>query len=219
MVRRVEQNKSLVDRKSYDRHIDIYDEENPESVFNMLKSNASYLRERIHTVPEEWRDCDQYTIRNEVNPTPTLNQLRLNFWAEYDRTLGSTNKNAKMNLKNICSGTCSLNLLKSYIDDPMHLAWILTPVQSYNSQAQDVMETAMYKLRQGLEKLEMTDVKELNTVIKIFEGFDKRMHGDYKKQVEVKEVRAVPAPDTEIKKEMTNLGIDNDVVVEYSKEE
>lgn len=200
---------------AFDRTIDIFDESNEFSVISLLPSNSTFLREKIRNLDADLRDQDQFTIRKLVKPTPTLNQLRLNFWTEYDRTLGAsaTGKYLKINTANIVRGVCSISLFKEFCKDELNLAWILTPVQSYQSQAQDVMETALYKMREGIEKMDMTDVKHLNTVIKIFEGFDKRLNGEYKKTIEVKKTEITSSP--EVKKEMEVLGINNDVVVEY----
>lgn len=215
-------NKSIaecVKSTAFDRIIDIYDMNNELSVVRLLQSNATFYRDKILSLDNSLRDQDQFTIRKLVKPSPTLNQLRLNFWTEYDRCLGASRGKTftKLNMANVMQGVCSGALLREFFKDELQLAWILTPVQSYQSQAQDVMETAMYKMREGLENMDMTDIRELNTVIKIFEGFDKRLNGEYKKSIEITKKQEINTPD--VKKQMTELGINNDVVVDYGKEE
>ena len=99
-------------------------------------------------------------MRKKINPSPTLNQLRLNFWAEYDRCVGQ--KGRKFYLPNIVAGVCSLRLFKAYLGDVEKLAWVLTPVQSYTMGVQDVLETCLYKMRQALDNVSIYNSQGLN---------------------------------------------------------
>jgi len=64
------------------------------------------------------------------------------------------------------------------------LAWILTPVQSYDTAMDDLMETCLYKMRQAIDKLHMTESKDIQAIMKVYEAFDKRKHGEYTQRIE-----------------------------------
>ena len=119
----------------------------------------------------------------------------------------------------VISGVCSLNLMKTMLSDVNNLAWVLTPIQSYDTQVQEITETCLFKLRQGLEKVKIESVKDLAAVLKVYETFDKRLHGDYVQKKEVKlegSVEQINTSNINIANELTNLGISNDEVRKVS---
>lgn len=212
---------SVVNQQGFDRQISVYEHDVEFSVYNLLPSNATYLKERMNQVPDEYREADHYELRKKLKPTPTLNQLRLNFWAEYDRCVELTNVKRKMLLPNIIAGVCSMTVFKTYLNDIEKVAWILTPVQSYNMGVQDILETCLYKMREGLESIDMSSVKDMNTVMKIYEAFDKRVHGDYEQKI-TKEVKYTGTSGIlekgDVDNKMKELGINNNTVVVYDEE-
>lgn len=217
-----ERDVEIVNQQGFDRQISVYEHEIEYSVYNLLPSNASFLKDRMNEVPEEYREMDHFDLRKELKPTPTLNQLRLNFWAEYDRCVELGKKKRSMLLPNVIAGVCSMRVFKTYLQDIEKIAWILTPVQSYNMGVQDILETCLYKMREGLEKIDMSSVKDMNTVMKIYEAFDKRVHGDYEqkitKKVKYEGTSGILEP-KQVKDKMRELGIINDKVVVYDKGE
>lgn len=209
-------NYTVVNKMSFDRHINIYDEESEFSVFNLLPANSTFLRDSIRKVPELYRNMDHYELRAMINPTPTLNQLRINFWSEYDRCLDVNAGRRRMQTNNIVAGVCSISVFKDHMRNPDKMAWLLTPVQSYQMGVQDVLETCLYKMRVGLEKLNMDTVKDMNTIMKIYEAFDKRVHGEYTQNIK-KEVQYKGAVSPEsVQDKMKKLGIQNNTVVVYN---
>ena len=84
---------------------------------------------------------------------------------------------------------------------------------------QEITETCLFKLRQGLEKVKIESVKDLAAVLKVYETFDKRLHGDYVQKKEVKlegSVEQINTSNINIANELTNLGISNDEVRKVS---
>lgn len=212
---------SVVNQQGFDRQISVYEHDVEFSVYNLLPSNATFLKERMNEVPQNYREADHYELRKELKPTPTLNQLRLNFWAEYDRCVELSQVKRKMLMPNVIAGVCSMRVFKTYLNDIEKVAWILTPVQSYNMGVQDILETCLYKMREGLEKIDMSSVKDMNTVMKIYEAFDKRVHGEYEQKI-TKEVKYTGTggvlSNDQVKDKMAELGINNNTVVVYNEE-
>lgn len=218
-----ERDVAVVNQQGFDRQISVYDEDIEYSVINLIPKNASFLKERMTEVPEEYREMDHYELRKELKPSPTLNQLRLNFWAEYDRCVDLGKKKRYMLIPNIIAGVCSMRVFREYMRDIQKLSWILTPVQSYNMGVQDILETCLYKMREGLEKIDMSSVKDMNTVMKIYEAFDKRVHGEYEQKITKKVeysggVKGILS-DNQVQHKMAELGINNNTVVVYDNKE
>lgn len=215
-----ERDVTVVNQQGFDRQISVYEHDIEFSVYNLLPSNATFLKERMDQMPDDYREADHYELRKILKPTPTLNQLRLNFWAEYDRCVELGNVTRKILLPNVIAGVCSMRVFKTYLNDIEKVAWILTPVQSYNMGVQDILETCLYKMREGLEKIDMSSVKDMNTVMKIYEAFDKRVHGEYEqkitKKVEYTGTGGVLSND-QVKTKMAELGIVNTNVVSYEE--
>lgn len=208
----------LVNQHAPDRQISVYEKDNPYSVYNRLPGNAIFIKGQMDNVPDKYREMDHYNLRNELKPSPTINQLRINFWTEYDMSVG---ENRFLRVNNIIAGVCSVPTFRSHCKDPKKLAWILTPVQSYQSGVQDILETCLHKMRLALDKADVKTTKDLNIVMKIYEAFDKRVHGEYAQKIQ-KEVtyRGVPRKGMDqIKEKMKELGIKNDNVVEYKEVE
>lgn len=157
--------------------IDVYDQENPSSVYNIFP--VKFLN-YIDNIPESLREMDYQEIRKVVKPTPTLNQLRLKFWYEYDRI---SFEGGQFSIYRVAKGICNPQQLQKYMMNPEYMAYILTPIKSYEIQVHDALETALFKLRTSLENIEITNAKDLSTVLRVYETFDKRVNGDYKKNI------------------------------------
>ena len=166
--------------------IDVFTKTNPDSVYSLLGGKNLFIKDKMDRLPDEFKERDPYEFRKEVSPSPTLNKLRIAFWTEYDNCFYS---GTKMQMFRVVKGICSLNTLKTLVSDPINLGWILTPVQSYHTGVQDVLETCLYKMREGLENMSVSSAKELTSIMKIYEAFDKRVHGDYRKEVNINNVR------------------------------
>ena len=176
-------------------NLDVYSPDNMYSVFNMV---PELMKNNMKLIPEELKDMEYEEIRKIVKPSATLNQLRIRFWYAYDEALYS---GRKIGIASIAKGVCNDQQFKRIIKDPEKLSYILTPVTNYAIAVQDLMETSIYKMREALEKIDIQESKDLNAILKIYEVFDKRTFGDYKKKVEITD----------------NTGIDKDVVKEQLK--
>ena len=161
---------------------DIYDTENSHSVLNTV---PPFMKDMVNNIPQELREMTPEELRELVEPNKTLNQLRLRFWKEYDHIIGSSGKK-KMSVSRITSGVCSFPIFKKTMANREKAAWILTPVSAYSLGLEELMETTLSKLRKKIDSVDINSAKDLSVLLKIFETFDKRVHGDYKKTVEVR---------------------------------
>lgn len=167
----------------------VYDIMNENSVYNMLHFQ---LRSYVMNVPEEYRMLSPEALRAKVEPGPTLNRLRLNLWMQVDKVICSDEKMKKISTPQIIDGVCQPAYWNEVLKDPLLLAWVLTPVQSYQRQIEDVMETSLSKLREVLTHGSVLkangkiDVGAAQLYVKIFEMFDKRVHGNYTQKVQTK---------------------------------
>tara|TARA_R110002020_G_scaffold65847_2_gene173507 strand:+ start:193 stop:861 length:669 start_codon:yes stop_codon:yes gene_type:complete len=162
-------------------HIDVYDAENPYSVINMC---PSIMINPIYSIPEELQEMNNEELRKLVNPDSTLNQIRLRFWHEYDECVFSGKK--AMTMSRVLKGICQPDQFKKILKEHEKLAYILCPVKSYEIQVQDFLETSLFKMRQGLDRIQIESSKDLLAVLKVYEVFDKRVNGDYKQTVNKK---------------------------------
>ena len=95
---------SVVNQQGFDRQISVYDKDIESSVYNLLADNVTYVKDKMDLVPEEYKTMDNFELRKRVRPTPTLNQLRLNFWAEYDRCIVLGKVKRRMIIQNVIAG-------------------------------------------------------------------------------------------------------------------
>ena len=175
---------------------DIYSHENPYSVINSVPSG---LKNNINNIPQELRELTVDELRDLVEPTKTLNQLRLKFWKEYDTVIGLGGKR-KMSVTRIIAGVCSIPVFRSIMANREKAAWILAPVSAYSIGVEELMETTLSKLRKKIDSVDINSSKDLAVLLKIFETFDKRVHGDYKqvKEISVKN-ETVPGSSSDIR--------------------
>lgn len=160
---------------------DIYSHENPYSVLNTI---PNVLKDSVNKIPQELREMTVEEMRDLVTPNKTLNQLRLKFWKEYDSIIGQGGRK-KMSIPKIIAGICSVPVFRSIMANPTKAAWILTPVSAYSIGVEELMETTLSKLRKKIDSVDINSTKDLSVLLKIFEVFDKRVHGDYKQTKEV----------------------------------
>jgi hypothetical protein len=161
--------------------LSIYETDNNFSVYSMMPN--ARLKRQMLDIPQELRSMQYEDIRDLVKPNATLNQLRMRFWYEYDKV--ACGDESKIYLARMHKGICSESVLKSIVKDPEKFAYILTPINSYQIAVQDLLETSMYKIRKALDEVDIVTTKDLNTVLKVYEAFDKRIHGDYKKNIAI----------------------------------
>lgn len=179
-----EKEKKVVELETQEFELDVYNQENPQSVINMVKGK---FRDHIGSVPEELRELNQAELRKLKKPEALTTQLRLRFWYAYDEACFS---GKKINMNTVTKGICEPMMFMKHIKDQRNLAFILCPIVNYETQVHDFLETSLFKMREGLDKIEIESSKDLLAVLKVYEVFDKRVNGDYKQTIK-KEVKHI----------------------------
>lgn len=168
--------------------ISVWDEDEEHSILNIL-NNKTELAMAMKKVPDNLKDMDTFELRETCNPSPLVNQLRLSFWREYDRSMGT---GTSIRIENMLATICSKRVFRRVLTKSPNVAWILTPPQNYADGVRDVIETCLHKMRMALTQLDISDTKDLSAVLKIYEAFDKRVHGDYVQKHEHKHKSTKP---------------------------
>lgn len=196
----------MFDTENGHLYFDIFSHDNPYSVINTV---PKILKQFIDQIPTELREMTTEELREVVKPDKTLNQLRLKFWKEYDYCIGARKK---MSVLKMSAGTCSVPILKKIMANREKAAWIVTPISAYNLGVEELMETVLHKLREKVDTVDINSSKDLSVLLKIYETFDKRVHGEYKREDTLKiENKASQFQDSsEIKRyiEQNNLKIE-----------
>lgn len=169
-----------------DFNLEIFNEANPYSIASMLPENT---REKVlRNVDRELLGMDEFDLRTTVKPTPTCNKLRLAFWFEYDSAVRA---GRKIDVKRIHAGICSAEMWNKEYCKPKRLAWILTPVSSYQASMEEALEFSIAQMRKMLEaplfkEDGRLDTAAANTIIRVFSILDQRVHGAIVQKIETK---------------------------------
>jgi len=143
---------------------------------------------------------DEYNLCKVVQPTPTLNRLRMSFWDEYDR---AQEDNDKMVQENIWRGVCSEDQFFKITMKPKSKAWMLYPVVDYDlainealtyglGKIREIFEFPLYKIevsKAGKDKYEtrkVPDVKVADLMLKTVNMLSDRAKGAVVKKIETK---------------------------------
>ena len=137
-------------------------------------------------------ELDEKSLRNYLadkrqRPSPTIGILRMKFWHEFDRAQGHSL--AMMNLTNVFSGVCFIELFNRAIRNPYALAWILCPPASYISALEEGLIEGMNRARQVLDEDPYTVKGEFNVKLaelqfRMLQYFDQRRHGAIVQKIE-----------------------------------
>jgi hypothetical protein len=130
------------------------------------------------------------TISEEANRTkyaaPLLNNLRNNFWREYDN---ACMQDKKMSAELIWKGVCSRWIFyqRVYHND-VKLAWLLTPPTSYHMQSEECLTLGMKHLRDYMSGYDFQTIpvtvkdkvdhqRAIAMILQIVKFLDSRVHG------------------------------------------
>ncbi len=163
----------------------LFDKENPASVLNLLPPVlVTTIEEAVFTHGHLF-EKDEKTLKHELrsaSQTPVAHdhRIRMKFWMEYDRAVGSGKK--MMVINNVIAGVCSKEAFyKHYLNSPFRVAWMLCPPTSYMVKAEEGLNFGMDQLRDMLEIDHMPggkfDAKIAAVKIKIVEMLENRVKG------------------------------------------
>lgn len=133
----------------------IWDEQNPRSVINIVKSPPKFRIQCLdakHTNPELF-DLDEARLYDKLRelsstPKPADNRLRLKFWFEYDYAQTYVKD---LDLRRVCAGIMEADwFVKTYMNHATRVAWLLCPPQNYMTKANEALEFGLEQLRDVL---------------------------------------------------------------------
>ncbi len=123
-----------------DREID---KNNPTSFYSLISPS---VQERIGNLPENVLSMSEHELKKYVTAVDT--QVRLSLWHEYYKC---QMQNRKISIMNALAGICSKQYFYKLIDNQHKLAYLTLPPPKYKFQVEEMLGTAMDKLREVLE--------------------------------------------------------------------
>jgi hypothetical protein len=149
------------------------------------------IREKMVMLSEDFRVMSETDIRKKLKPTPTDNQLRLSFWLEYNAVQESFLP--KMVIANVLRGICSEDYFYgSYLQNPIRVAWLITPPVHYTVKMTEALEFGIERLREVLE-YPLTDAKgKVNVALArlmstIVQQLETRVHGAVAQKLQIEQ--------------------------------
>lgn len=170
-----------------DRQISIFDESNPASIASMLPNGK--FKDVFLQVNEELLFMEAEELRVKIRPSALVNSLRKYFWIEYDMALKVSRK---IDLRRMYGGLCTTDHFLKMVCKPNNVAWILTPIPSYEISVEEVLDTTFSMIRKAISSaivLNPDGTLNLNTanfLLKVFDRMDQRKHGSIVQRLETK---------------------------------
>lgn len=163
------------------------------SLYNLCPKD---IQKAMASLPQSILLMDEKELANNINATPTMRVLRVNFWQEYTRVQQSDIP--KIDLNKVCDGICNPLFLVEKVFSTHHLtAWMITPPASYNAAMEETLRMGVLRFREifempmmkpvmvkgaqavdsnGKPKME-PDTKMINIMLRAFAIVDQRMQG------------------------------------------
>lgn len=136
--------------------ISLFDRSDERSVVRLVPLAVSnYFEDHIAARPDlfavDERDLYQTLRKEQKQPTPTDNRLRLKFWDEYDRcqSMGK----GSMQMASVIAGICSKQFFYDrYLKTAEKVAWLLCPPTGYLTKAEEALEFGIEQIRDILDQ-------------------------------------------------------------------
>jgi len=194
----------------------MFDLRNPRSVASIVPDALTKAMFECQDIVE---NNDEFTIRYIYEPTSLDEDLRYNFWKEYERA----NMNyCNMKVSNIVNGVCSMSMFyKNIIKNTERLAYILIPQRNKDKMADAALSVGMSKLTNFLKTVELTlddgnahviDTKKIDTYCRVYKMVHELRHGavvkrnlnlNYEKKD--KDNKMEPKTEEQLKKEIIEM--------------
>lgn len=119
----------------------------------------------VKRIPRDLLLQDEEKLKKHVQPSSTLNYLRLNFWLEYNR---AQEMQKIMDMRVVLRGVARQGYFYEVVlKNPAMTAWMVTPPADYALVQRDILYSGLEKLQKAL-KMDLVTTKE--TVIKMKNG-------------------------------------------------
>lgn len=112
---------------------------NTDNPVGLLAVARGKLRDAVFGLPPDLVMCTEKELKEQFTPTSTDYSLRMSFWREYEAAVrggpGST-----MAAAQVYHGICSdAYFYQKFLKDPVRVAWLIRPVQSYMSEIKAIL--------------------------------------------------------------------------------
>jgi hypothetical protein len=170
------------------RVLDIRDEHNPQSVYNLVHKN---FRRAIDNININVWEMTRVELENRCNPSSVVNQLRLSFWDKYNERI-EEGSSELITINEVIGRITTYEHGRDIFEDQYLMAYILCPVTDYNAMVTESLEAGLAKLRDCIGKIEVFgsknkfDNQQANFLFKIVDFLDKRVNGLAVQKIESK---------------------------------
>lgn len=163
---------------------------NPEvewSFYNILPSHACEVLEKI---PLARFDKNEDELEWELKPSPSLNRVRHVFWRHFHNA--KSMREPFINYYKVCEEAgVAMTTLNKFLGDQQSLLWILCPIVNHHEQMMELYQQAIRKMREALGASVINpdgsiDAKGLKEIVRIYELLDKRQHGEFVQNLNIK---------------------------------
>lgn len=116
-------------------YLDHVDADNPLSIMHMTKGR---LNEAVNAVTDDLKMLTERELRRKLEPTAVDYSLRVSFWREYEAAVRERREYVMANsvIGTICSDAY---FYQRFLKDPIRVAWLIKPVQSYMKEIEAVL--------------------------------------------------------------------------------
>lgn len=149
------------------------------------------LGQAIADVPPELRDMSEERLRNRVQPTLKLYEIKRAFWEEL---IEAQQRNKKMRIWRIHQNRCNKEYFYAIIKNPQKMAWILSPLVHYEDKTKaaldavserygelinmDITSTKRVKQPDGtFEMVKETDPRKALVLLQVIKNLEDRIKG------------------------------------------
>jgi len=132
------------------RHaLDIYNEDNPRSLINLVTER---FRDALLGIPRSMHELDDDELEHRTKPSIHMKTLKLAFWVELNRVHDF--ELDKMDITYVVSGFCTLHYFYELIRKrPLFLAWLIRPTQGYRAMMEEALHYTTRRLRTLAESI------------------------------------------------------------------
>lgn len=162
--------------------------QNPKSLIDTVPKQ---MVAHVKAIPEELLNVEESQLLDEIRkyrndpqwvPSPSLESLRIHFWAEYDNAARNMRR---MIPSNIYWGVIGEPAFLKLQKDPSRLSWLICMPLDYAKNI-DALITMGLRRVADIFKMDINDPKTADVIVKTFMMLDMRKHGGYMQRSEQK---------------------------------
>jgi hypothetical protein len=133
------------------------DEEREYSEENHVTVYSSALEKAISEIPDDIRYMSEERLRNKIQPTLKLYEVKRAFWEELTE---AQQRGKKMRMWRIHQNLCNKEYFYRIIRDPNKMAWIISPLVHYEDKTKAALD-AVSERYEELINMDITTTKRI----------------------------------------------------------